>query len=159
MHPKNAPGGKPEPASLGPEPKGHWIYSSRTNYAPIQIRIRIQMHLIKYKYRGIANNSIVRQQLWGSQCAWTSATATSLTFSRADSKHSSVHSFQSGGQFHRIFDHFHFSTYELSFLIFSPSSFICTFLSIIWRVPSCSLSLSLLHARLISLPWSSHHFS
>ena len=69
MHQKNAPGGKPEPASLGPEPKGHWIYSSRTNYAPIQIRIQIQMHLIKYKYRGIANNSIVRQQLWGSQCA------------------------------------------------------------------------------------------
>ena len=28
MHPKNASGGEPEPASPGPEPKGHWIYSS-----------------------------------------------------------------------------------------------------------------------------------
>ena len=41
MHPKNAPGGEPEPASLGPEPKGHWIYPSRTNYAPIQIHMEI----------------------------------------------------------------------------------------------------------------------
>ena len=69
MHPKNAPGGEPEPASFGPEPKGHWIYSSRTNHAPMQIRIQIQMLLLKYKYNVIANNSIARQQLWGSQCA------------------------------------------------------------------------------------------
>ena len=80
------------------------------------------MHLLKYKYRGIVNNSIVRQQLLGSQCAWTSATATSLTFSRADSKHSSVHSSQSGAEFHPIVCHFHFST-NFSFLIFVASHF------------------------------------
>ena len=48
MHPKNAPGGEPEPASLGPEPKGHWIYPSQTNHAPIQIG---------YKYKCLCSNT------------------------------------------------------------------------------------------------------
>ena len=83
----------------------------------MQIHIQIQMHLLRYK-----SHIFARQQLLGSQCAWTSATATSLTFSLADSKHSSVHSFQSGGEFHPTVYHFHFST-NFSFLIFVASHF------------------------------------
>ena len=120
----------------------------------MQIHIQIQMHLLKYK-----SHIFARQQLLGSQCAWTSATATSLTFSRADSKHSSVHSSQSGAEFHPIVCHFHFST-NFSFLIFVASHF--RFSSVPFFLlygGFLMFTITFTLPLLISLPWSPLRFS